>query len=549
MVRYLKINYDNTFEIDEIGNTIVFINTILSKDNRLEVISQDLDTNLISEILRSLTEREEILLRWYFQLGNDLHSHDKNEYIKLQDQLGFNNVHEMAECILRGLRKLKHPTRAKKFKEYKLSSKTYTHKIDFKTLLINEFESLIQNDYVDQDSYLKNILLRKNLGFEKIENKIEIQLKTKNTGNLKRIQIEDLDLSVRSYSCLKRARINTLVELIDVISHGNLKNIRNLGNKSYQEIIEKVELYIGDIDEITKVRLYRTNITLNKNSEEKIEYRYIQENFNSRLIAEDLYRDVFEEDYELSLIKDTKNFFDTKTTSILLMSGYMNVLDVIDNKEKICKTLKGLLSEKQNVINLLDDFFENLMIYLKNRILLSDEVYRYLENNNYSEIKNVLYNSSILDKCEKVSDKIKELEQKCDPDFDFIKKEIELNLLSTKVNKNYTYTLLIDLYNRIISHVTDFDTVLKVEKYLKSNDIKLVRSLNFFKKKIDNLLSLYYEQKQNEDIDIMELDDDLCNNLKELFEDAYFDDSYSSVLVSHIQKRIPNFNLDLFLRD
>lgn len=267
---YITVNYDNTFKVEKIGNTIEFVNKILSKENRIEVVLKNVDQNIINEILESLTEREEILLRWYFQLDNDLHSHDKNEYIKLQDQLGFNNVHEMAECILRGLRKLKHPTRAKKFKEYKLLPKTYIHKIDFKTLLINEFESLIQNGYVDQDSYLKNILLRKNLVFEKIENKIEIQLKTKNTGDLKRIQIEDLDLSVRSYSCLKRARITTLVELIDVISHGNLKNIRNLGDKSYQEIIEKIEPYIGDIDEITEVRLHRTNITLNKNSEEKI---------------------------------------------------------------------------------------------------------------------------------------------------------------------------------------------------------------------------------------------------------------------------------------
>lgn len=546
---YITINYDNTFKVEEIGNTIEFVNKILSKENRLEVVSNNVDQNIINEILEGLTEREEILLKWYFQLGNDLHSYDKNEYIKLQNQLGFNNVHEMAKCMLKGLRKLQHPSRAKKLKKYILSPKTYTHKIDFKTLLINEFESFIHNNHLDEDSYLQNILRRNNMVFEKIENRLEIQLKTKNTGDLKRIQIEDLDLSIRSYSCLKRAKVSTLAELIDVISHGNLKNIKNLGNKSYQEIIEKVERYIGDIDEIIKVHLYHTNITLNKNSEEKIEYRYIQENFNSKLIAEDLYRDIFEGDYELLLIKDSKNFFDTKITSILLMSGYMNVLDVIENKEKVSKTLRSLLPEKQNVINPLDDFFENLMIYLKNRILVSEKVYRYLENNDYFRGKKVLNNSSILDKCEKISDKIKELEQKCDPDFDFIKKEIELNLLNTKGNKNYTYTLLIDLYNSIISHVTNFDTVLKVEKYLKSNDIKLVRSVNFFKKNIDNLLSLYYEQKQNEDIDIVELDDDLCDNLKELFEDEYFDDSYTSELVSHIQKRIPNFNLDLFLRD
>lgn len=543
MKYYITINYDDMFKVSEIGNTLEFVNEILSKENRLETILKDVDKNLINEILGTLTEREEILLRWYFQLDNDLHSHDKNEYMKLQVQLGFNNVHEMAKCMLRGLRKLQHPSRAKKFKKYKLFPKTYTHKIDFKTLLVNEFENLIQNNYVDQDSYLKNILIRNNLIFEKIENKIEVQLETKDTDDFKRILIEDLDLSARSYACLKRAKVNTLYELIDLISRENLKNIRNLGNKSHDEIKEKVEQYIGDIDKIAKESLYRTNIIFYKNDREKIEYRYIQDNFNSKLIAEDLYRDIFEKDYELSLIKDSKNFFDTKITSILLMSGYMNVIDVIDNQEKISETLKILLPEKQNGIDPLNDFFDTLMIFLKNRILVSEEVHRYLENNDYTEIKKILNNSSISDRCEKVSDKIKELEQKCDSDFNSIKKEIELNLMDAKENEDYAYILLIDIYNNIISHVTNFDTVLKVEKYLKSNNIKLVRSLNFFKENIANLFNLYFEQKSNEDIHIAELDNDLCDRLKELFENEYFDGSYTSELASYVQKWAPNFDL------
>ena len=47
--------------------------------------------------------------------------------------------------------------------------------------------------------------------------------------------IEELDLSVRSYNCLKRARINTLKELTDR-TVSDMMNVRNLGQKSLEEI-------------------------------------------------------------------------------------------------------------------------------------------------------------------------------------------------------------------------------------------------------------------------------------------------------------------------
>jgi len=55
--------------------------------------------------------------------------------------------------------------------------------------------------------------------------------------------IEELELSVRAYNCLKRARINTLRELLEIINKRpeDLKKIKNLGQKTYEEIVEKVE--------------------------------------------------------------------------------------------------------------------------------------------------------------------------------------------------------------------------------------------------------------------------------------------------------------------
>ena len=52
--------------------------------------------------------------------------------------------------------------------------------------------------------------------------------------------IEDLDLSVRSFNCLKRAGINTVDDLINK-SEEEMMKVRNLGRKSLEEVIQKLE--------------------------------------------------------------------------------------------------------------------------------------------------------------------------------------------------------------------------------------------------------------------------------------------------------------------
>jgi DNA-directed RNA polymerase subunit alpha len=52
--------------------------------------------------------------------------------------------------------------------------------------------------------------------------------------------IEELDLSVRSYNCLKRAGINTVQELANK-SEEDMMKVRNLGKKSLEEVQEKLD--------------------------------------------------------------------------------------------------------------------------------------------------------------------------------------------------------------------------------------------------------------------------------------------------------------------
>lgn len=52
--------------------------------------------------------------------------------------------------------------------------------------------------------------------------------------------VEELDLSVRSYNCLKRAGINTVDELIQKTEEDMMK-VRNLGKKSLEEVVRKLD--------------------------------------------------------------------------------------------------------------------------------------------------------------------------------------------------------------------------------------------------------------------------------------------------------------------
>ncbi len=56
------------------------------------------------------------------------------------------------------------------------------------------------------------------------------------------MNIEDMDLSVRSYNCLKRAGIHTVEDLTKKTEDDMLK-VRNLGRKSLDEVIQKIHSY------------------------------------------------------------------------------------------------------------------------------------------------------------------------------------------------------------------------------------------------------------------------------------------------------------------
>ncbi|AFZ48122.1 DNA-directed RNA polymerase subunit alpha [Cyanobacterium stanieri PCC 7202] len=58
------------------------------------------------------------------------------------------------------------------------------------------------------------------------------------------IPIEELNLSVRAYNCLKRAQINTVADLLEY-SQDDLLEIKNFGQKSAEEVIDALQQRLG----------------------------------------------------------------------------------------------------------------------------------------------------------------------------------------------------------------------------------------------------------------------------------------------------------------
>ena len=69
------------------------------------------------------------------------------------------------------------------------------------------------------------------------------ELKTAGLKGLRDVDITELNLSVRSFNCLKRTGCNTIGDILDMMDEeGNgLRKVRNLGSRSEKEIKETIE--------------------------------------------------------------------------------------------------------------------------------------------------------------------------------------------------------------------------------------------------------------------------------------------------------------------
>ena len=93
------------------------------------------------------------------------------------------------------------------------------------------YSAKILNDHLSLFIDLSEEISNASLVIEKPENQRDKVLE---------MTIEELDLSVRSFNCLKRAGINTVEDLISKTQEDMMK-VRNLGHKSLEEVINKLD--------------------------------------------------------------------------------------------------------------------------------------------------------------------------------------------------------------------------------------------------------------------------------------------------------------------
>ncbi len=176
-------------------------------------LAQTLSINGIKTGLKTLTDREQLVLEYRYK--------DIQTLEQVGKLLGVTRE-RVRQIEAKALRKLRHPTRLTKMKAY-------------------TYEDMIRGNEERNELREQNKLLEKAIKLyakeEITKDQLEEMAKKVDVNN---VSIDELDLSVRSYNCLKRRGIDTLGELLE-ITYAELSQVRNLGAKSREEVMRKLQ--------------------------------------------------------------------------------------------------------------------------------------------------------------------------------------------------------------------------------------------------------------------------------------------------------------------
>ena len=115
---------------------------------------------------------------------------------------------------------------------------------DFDKLTLDVFTNgaLSPDEAVSLAAKVQSAILDLFIDLSKNTRNVEIVVDKPETENDKILEmnIDELELSVRSYNCLKRAGINTVEELTSKTAEEIMK-VRNLGKKSLEEVLGKLK--------------------------------------------------------------------------------------------------------------------------------------------------------------------------------------------------------------------------------------------------------------------------------------------------------------------
>ena len=115
---------------------------------------------------------------------------------------------------------------------------------DFDKLTLDVYTNgtLVPDEAVSLAAKVLNEHLKLFIDLSEVAQSVEVMIDKEDdiTQAVLEMSIDELELSVRSYNCLKRAGINTVEELTNKTSEDMMK-VRNLGRKSLEEVLNKLK--------------------------------------------------------------------------------------------------------------------------------------------------------------------------------------------------------------------------------------------------------------------------------------------------------------------
>ena len=207
----------------------------IEAEGECEVTASDIKTDSEIEILdpgmhiATLSAGAKLFMELTFDRGRGYVSAEKNKE-NLQPVIGVIAVDSIYTPVLKV--------------NYTVENTRVGQRTDFDKLIIEVWTdgTISAKEAVSYAAKLlcEHLQLFVELSDESTQPEVMAEKDDKSKDKILEMTIEDLDLSVRSFNCLKRANINTVDDLISK-SPEDMMKVRNLGKKSFEEVRAKLQ--------------------------------------------------------------------------------------------------------------------------------------------------------------------------------------------------------------------------------------------------------------------------------------------------------------------
>ena len=227
-------------DYESIGYPFNLIDTIFMQETEWANDKDHIDG--LNHALETLTDREREVI------------HKRFEEFKTLEQVArdFGLTRERIRQIeAHGIRKLRHASRRnyilngyvacaelKKLSVYKEELDKREKDLEEREAIVEAREKSLEEILSEYKPRLDALNIAVGMPMEKIQSNVDLY----------KIRIAEMDLSVRSYNCLIRQGIRTVGDLVNLCENDNyldLKQVRNLGRKSLEEIIFRLYYMTG----------------------------------------------------------------------------------------------------------------------------------------------------------------------------------------------------------------------------------------------------------------------------------------------------------------